>query len=76
MAGMRGDDDSNAVLAPCPGCGALFLNIHGIISGHTTRHGWALGGALRIRGLFHKLTPPALGSGLDVNSSLHRGAVV
>jgi hypothetical protein len=53
-----------------------LLNIHGIISGHTTRHGWALGRALRIRGVFHKLTPPALGSALTIRHLFPDGGVL
>ena len=43
-----------------------LLNIHGIISGQTTQHGWALARALRIKGVFHKLPPPPLGSALTI----------
>src|SRR6476659_4132931 len=41
-----------------------LLNLHGIISGKTTRHGWEITRALRVRGVFHKLAPPPLGSAL------------
>jgi len=53
-----------------------LLNIHGIISGQTTQHGWALARALRIRGVFHKLTPPPLGSALTIRHLFPGGGVV
>ena len=43
-----------------------LLNIHGMISGQTTKPGWALARALRIRGVFHKLEPPPLGTALTI----------
>jgi Family of unknown function (DUF5946) len=53
-----------------------LLNLHGIISGKTTRPGWALGRALRIRGVFHKLDPPAIGSALTIRHLFPGGGVV
>ncbi len=41
-----------------------LLDLHGIISGRTTRPGWAITRALRERGVFQKLEPPPLGSAL------------
>jgi hypothetical protein len=41
-----------------------LLDLHGIISGKTTRPGWAIERALRLRGVFRKLSPPTLGSAL------------
>jgi hypothetical protein len=43
-----------------------LLNVHGIVTGQTTRAGWALGRALRKKGVFKKLTPPPLGSALTI----------
>jgi len=53
-----------------------LLNIHGIISGRTTRPGWALGRAVRIRGVFHRLTPPVLGSALTIRHLFPDGGVL
>ena len=53
-----------------------LLNIHGIISGQTTRPGWALARALRIKGVFHKLQPPPLGSALTIRHLFPGGGVV
>ena len=52
-----------------------LLNVHGIITSHTTRPGWALGRALRTRGVFPKLTPPALGSALTIRHLFPGGGV-
>ena len=52
-----------------------LLNIHGIISGQTTQHGWALARALRIKGAFHKLEPPPLGSALTIRHLFPGGGV-
>jgi hypothetical protein len=43
---------------------AHLLDLHAIITGHTTQPGWALGRAVRTRGVFHKLAPPPLGRAL------------
>ena len=53
-----------------------LLNLHGIISGKTTRPGWALGRALRRRGVFHKLDPPELASALTIRHLFPDGGVV
>ena len=53
-----------------------LLNIHGIISGRTTRPGWALARALRTRGVFHELVPPSLGSALTVRHLFPGGGVL
>jgi hypothetical protein len=53
-----------------------LLNIHGIISGHTTQRGWALARALRIRGVFHQLEPPPLGNALTIRHLFPGGGVV
>src|SRR5262245_40927303 len=53
-----------------------LLNIHGIISGRTTQHGWALARALRVKGVFHKLQPPLLGSALTIRHLFPGGGVV
>jgi hypothetical protein len=53
-----------------------LLNVHGMISGRTTRPGWALARALRTKGVFHKLTPPALGRALTIRHLFPGGGVV
>jgi len=53
-----------------------LLNLHGIISGKTTRPGWPIGRALRTRGVFHKLNPPALGSALTIRHLFPGGGVL
>jgi hypothetical protein len=53
-----------------------FLYLHGIISGKTTRLRWPIDRALRRRGIFHKLDPPALGSALTIRHLLPGGGVV
>ena len=52
-----------------------LLNVHGIIAGKTTRPGWALARAVRQKGVFHKLTPPALGSALTIRHLFPGGGV-
>ena len=52
-----------------------LLNIHAIITGRTTRPGWAINRALRKRGVFHKLSPPALGSALTIRHFFPGGGV-
>src|SRR5262245_49395378 len=52
-----------------------LLNIHGMVSGQTTKHGWALGRALRQRGVFHKLEPPPLGGALTIRHLFPGGGV-
>lgn len=41
-----------------------LLDLHAVITGKTTRPNWALGRAIRVRGVFRKLEPPPLGSAL------------
>ena len=53
-----------------------LLNVHGMISGKTTRPGWAITRALRKKGVFHKLTPPALGGALTIRHLFPGGGVV
>jgi hypothetical protein len=53
-----------------------LLNIHGIITGKTTRPGWAINRALRKRGVFHKLSPPPLGSTLTIRHLFPGGGVL
>jgi len=53
-----------------------LLNLHGIISGSTTRPGWPIERALRTRGVFHKLEPPALGSALTYRHLFAGGGIV
>jgi hypothetical protein len=53
-----------------------LLNLHGIISGKTTRPRWPIDRALRRRGVFHKLNPPALGSMLTIRHLFPGGGVV
>ena len=50
--------------------------MHGIIGGKTTRPGWALGRAIRKKGVFHKLTPPTLGGALTIRHLFPGGGVV
>jgi hypothetical protein len=53
-----------------------LLNLHGIISGSTTRPGWAIERALRTRGVFQKLDPPPLGGALTLRHLFPGGGVV
>jgi hypothetical protein len=53
-----------------------LLNLHGIISGKTTRPRWPIERAIRTRGVFHKLDPPALGSALTFRHLFPGGGVV
>jgi hypothetical protein len=53
-----------------------LLNLHGIISGKTTRPRWPISRALRTRGVFHKLDPPLLGSALTIRHLFPGGGVV
>jgi hypothetical protein len=53
-----------------------LLNIHGIISGNTTRPWWPIERAIRIRGVFKKLEPPAIGSSLTYRHVFRGGGVV
>ena len=53
-----------------------LLNLHGIISGKTTRPRWPIDRALRRRGVFHQLDPPALGRALTIRHLFPGGGVV
>ena len=68
----HGDDSPQAIQSVA----VHLLNLHGIISGKTTRPGWPIGRALRTRGVFHKLDPPALGSALTFRHLFPGGGVV
>ena len=52
-----------------------LLDLHGIISGKTTRPGWTIERALRVRGVFEKLDPPPLGSALTFRHLFPGGGV-
>ncbi len=52
-----------------------LLNVHGVVSGRTTKPGWVIGRALRQKGVFHKLTPPPLGSALTIRHFFPEGGV-
>jgi hypothetical protein len=52
-----------------------LLDLHAIISGKTTRPGWAIERALRVRGVFQKLEPPPLGSALTFRHLFPGGGV-
>jgi hypothetical protein len=68
----HGDDSPQAIQSVA----VHLLNLHGIISGKTTRPGWSIGRALRTRGVFHKLDPPPLGSALTFRHLFPGGGVV
>jgi len=53
-----------------------LLDLHAIITGSTTQPGWGIARALRKRGVFHKLTPPALGSALTIRHLFPGGGVL
>jgi hypothetical protein len=67
----HGDESPQAVQSVA----AHLLNVHGVVSGRTTRPGWALGRATRKKGVFHKLTPPALGTALTIRHLFPGGGV-
>jgi hypothetical protein len=67
----HGEDSPQAIQSVA----AHLLNVHGIISGRTTRPGWALGRAVRKKGVYHKLTPPSLGSALTIRHLSAGGGV-
>jgi hypothetical protein len=52
-----------------------LLDLHAIISEQTTRPGWAIERALRVRGVFAKLEPPTLGSALTFRHLFPGGGV-
>lgn len=68
----HGDDSPQAIQSVA----VHLLNLHGIISGRTTRPRWPIARALRVRGVFHKLTPPKLGSALTIRHLFGGGGVV
>ena len=68
----HGDESSQAIQSVA----VHLLNVHGIIAGKTTRPGWALDRAMRTRGVFHELRPPALGSALTIRHLFPGGGVV
>jgi uncharacterized protein DUF5946 len=53
-----------------------LLDLHAMITGKTTQPNWAIGRAIRKRGVFHKLTPPALGSALTIRHLFPGGGVL
>lgn len=68
----HGDDSPQAIQSVA----LHFLNMYGFISGKTTRPRWPIERALRQRGVFHKLKPPALGSALTIRHLFPGGGVV
>jgi hypothetical protein len=65
----HGDDSPQAIQSVA----LHLLNIHGIISGNTTRPRWPIERAIRIRGVFKKLEPPAIGSSLTYRHVFRAG---
>ena len=53
-----------------------LLNVHGIVSGKTTRPQWAINRALRQKGVFHRLQPPPLGRALTIRHLFPGGGVL
>ena len=53
-----------------------LLNVHGIVTGQTTQPRWAIGRALRQKGVFRKLKPPPLGSALTIRHFYPGGGIV
>ena len=68
----HGEDSSQAIQSVA----LHFLNLYGIISGNTNNHKWPIERALRSRGVFHKLKPPALGIALTIRHLFPGGGVV
>ena len=68
----HGDDSAQAIQSVA----VHLLNLHGIISGKTTHPRWPIGRAIRTRGVFRKLDPPALGSALTIRHLFPGGGVV
>jgi hypothetical protein len=68
----HGEDSTQAIQSVA----LHLLNMYGIISGKTTRPGWPIDRAIRTRGVFHKLDPPALGSTLTIRHLFSGGGVV
>ena len=67
----HGEDSPQAIQSVA----AHLLDLHAIITGQTTRPGWAIGRAVRTRGVFHKLAPPPLGSALTYRHLFPGGGV-
>jgi hypothetical protein len=67
----HGDESTQAIQSVA----VHLLNVHGIVTGQTTRAGWALGRALRKKGVFKKLAPPPLGSALTIRHFFSGGGV-
>jgi hypothetical protein len=53
-----------------------LLDLHAMVTRNTTQPGWAIGRALRKRGVFHKLSPPPLGSALTIRHLFPGGGVL
>jgi hypothetical protein len=53
-----------------------LLDLHAMVTRRTTQPGWAIGRALRKRGVFHKLSPPPLGSALTIRHLFPGGGVL
>jgi hypothetical protein len=53
-----------------------LLDLHAIITDQATQPGWAIGRALRKRGVFHKLAPSPLGRALTYRHLFPGGGVV
>jgi hypothetical protein len=68
----HGEDSPQAIQSVA----AHLLDLHAIITGQTTLPGWAIGRAVRTRGVFHKLAPPPLGSALTYRHLFPGGGVV
>ncbi len=68
----HGDDSPQAVQSVA----LHLLNLYGVISGRTTRPRWPMDRALRVRGVFRKLTPPSLGAALTIRHLFPGGGVV
>ena len=68
----HGEDSRQAIQSVA----AHLLDLHAIITGRTTRPGWAIGRAVRTRGVFHRLAPPPLGSALTYRHLFPGGGVV
>jgi uncharacterized protein DUF5946 len=67
----HGDESAQAIQSVA----VHLLDIHAIVTGRTTQPGWGLGRAIRKRGVFHKLTPPPLGSALTIRHLFLGGGV-
>ena len=67
----HGDDSPQAIQSVA----VHLLNVHGVISGQTTRPGWAITRAVRTKGVFHKLSPPVPGSALTIRHLFPGGGV-